>query len=346
MDVGTQGLASLVIARAFLPRASWRAWAVIVVAGAIANVDFVSSMLSPNAYLEWHRTYAHSIVFSLAVSLVLAASYTFAAGDRVVSAADPLPSAKKIFSPLLFLTAVIFAGLLHLVLDAAQSAGAMIFWPLSHQRVALDWLPRIDPWVIAILSVALLLPELTRLVSDEIGAKSKGPRGRIGAIAGLVVLALYVGLRAELHSNAVSMLRNLSYDGERPHRIAAYPDAGSPFTWHGIVDTERALHEPVVAVLMNGRFDPDNGEELFKPEPSPVLDQAQHSDAARRFLAVAQFPKAAVETTSDGHNVEIRDLRYAAIGETKNEIRVRVEMDASGKILNNELVWARDASRR
>ena len=104
MDVGTQGLASLVIARAFLPRAPWRAWAVIVVAGTIANVDFVSSMLSPKAYLEWHRTYAHSIVFSLAVSLVLAASYTFAAGDRVVSAADPLPSAKKIFSPLLFLT--------------------------------------------------------------------------------------------------------------------------------------------------------------------------------------------------------------------------------------------------
>jgi membrane-bound metal-dependent hydrolase YbcI (DUF457 family) len=346
MDVGTQGLASLVIARAFVPRGSWRAWAVIFIAGTIANVDFISSMMGPSVYLEWHRTYAHSIVFSLAVSLGLAAVYTFAMRDRAVSASDQLPSAKKIFSPLLFFTAVILAGLFHLVMDAAQSAGTMIFWPLSHHRVALDWLPRIDPWIIAILLVALLLPELTRLVSDEIGAKSKSPRGRIGAIVGLVVLALYVGLRAELHSNAVSMLQNRSYDGERPHRIAAYPDAGSLFTWHGIVDTERALHEPLVAVLMSERFDPDNGAVLFKPEPSPVLDQAQHSDAARRFLEVAQFPKADVETTPDGHNIEIRDLRYAAIGEAKNEVQVRVDMDTSGKILNDELLWARDANRR
>jgi membrane-bound metal-dependent hydrolase YbcI (DUF457 family) len=346
MDVGTQCLASLVIARAFLPRASWRAWAVIVVAGAIANVDFITSMMGPSVYLEWHRTYAHSIVFSLAVSLVLAAVYTFATRGRAANATDRLPSAKRIFSPLVFFTAVILSGLLHLALDAAQSAGTMIFWPVSHRRVALDWLPRVDPWIIAILLLALLLPELARLVSDEIGVKSKGPRGRIGAIVGLVVLALYVGLRAELHDNAVSMLQSLSYDGERAHRIAAYPDAGSPFTWHGIVDTERALHEPLVAILMNGRFDPDNGEELFKPEPSPVLDQAQHADAAKRFLEMAQFPKAEVETTPDGHKVEIRDLHYAAIGETRNEIRVRVEMDTSGKILSDELIWARDASRR
>ena len=75
MDIGTQGLASLVIARAFVPRAPWRAWAVIVVAGTIANVDFLSSMMSPAVYLEWHRTYAHSIVVSLIVELHAGGAY-------------------------------------------------------------------------------------------------------------------------------------------------------------------------------------------------------------------------------------------------------------------------------
>lgn len=349
MDVATQGLASLVVARAFVPRASWRAWGVIVVAGTIANVDFLSSMMSPGAYLEWHRTYAHSIVVSLIVSAVLAASYLFVTRDRAeekTPARMPgLPKAGGAPQTAFFM-ATMFAGLLHLGLDAAQSAGTMIFWPLSHRRVELDWLPRIDPWIIAILLAALLLPELTRLVSDEIGAKSKGARGRVGAIVALVALALYVGLRADLHSNAVATLQNRSYDTGQPHRIAAYADPGSLFVWHGIVETERALHDPSVNIMTSARFDPDNGLTLFKPEPSPILAQAQQSEAASTFLATAQFPKADIEKTADGYEVEIRDLRYAATGDTKNEIRARIDLDANGKILNDELAWARDAVSR
>jgi hypothetical protein len=244
-----------------------------------------------------------------------------------------------------FFIAVMLAGLLHLALDAAQSDGTMILWPLSRQRVALDWLPHIDPWIIGILLVALLLPELTRLVSDEIGAKSKGPRGRIGAVLGLVTLALYVGLRADLHSTAIATLQNRGYDTGQPHRVAAYADAVSPFVWHGMVETERAMHDPDVSIFTSSQFDNDNGSTLFKPEPSPVLEQAQHTEAARKFLAAAQFPKADIEKTADGYEVELRDLRYAGIGETQREIRARIDLDANGKVLNDELVWARNGKR-
>lgn len=348
MDVATQGLASLVVARAFVPRASWRAWGVIVVAGTIANVDFISSMMSPDVYLAWHRTYSHSIVVSLIAGSILAAGYLYLNRDYArasMGAAVPRPYKGGGPAPAFF-AAVIVAGLLHLALDAAQAAGTMIFWPLSRQRVALDWLPRVDPWIIAILLVALLLPELTRLVSEEIGAKSRAPRGRTGAIVGLAVLALYVGVRADLHSNAVAILQNNSYGGEAPRRVAAYPDAGSPFAWNGIVETERALHPSFVSVSTKTRFDPDNGETLFKPEPSSILDQAQRSAAARKFLALATFPKADVEKSPDGYEVELRDLRYAATGDTKNEIRARVDLDANGKVLDDELFWENDAKRR
>jgi membrane-bound metal-dependent hydrolase YbcI (DUF457 family) len=349
MDVGTQGLASLVIARAFVPRAPWRAWAVIVIAGSIANVDVLSAMVSPRAFIEWHRTYAHSIVVSVIVSAVLAAAYILATRDapedKTPARVPALPKAAGTPRSAFFI-AMILVGLLHLALDAAQADGTMIFWPLSRQRVALDWLPHIDPWVIAILLAALFLPELTRLVTDEIGAKARGGRGRIGAIVGLVVLALYVGLRADLHSNAIATLQNRSYDTGSPHRIAAYADAASPFIWHGIVETERALHQPDVSIFTSSQSDTDNGLTLFKPEPSPALEQAQHTEAARSFLAAAQFPKADIEGTADGYDVELRDLRYIGIGETQREIRARIELDANGKILNDELVWARNIKRR
>src|SRR5882757_7074045 len=194
MDVLVQGLVSLVIARAFVPRASWLAWAVIVLSGTIANIDFVSSMLSPSVYLEWHRTYTHSIAFALLSSVSLAAIYFLS--TRGGSPEDQTKSTVGALSMSSFFTAVISAGLIHLALDAGQSAGTMIFWPLNQHRIGLDWLPRVDPWIIAIVLGALILPELRRLVSDEIGAKSKGPRGRVGAIVGLILLALYISLRA------------------------------------------------------------------------------------------------------------------------------------------------------
>jgi membrane-bound metal-dependent hydrolase YbcI (DUF457 family) len=346
MDVGTQGLASLVIARALVPRAPWRAWAVIVIVGSIANVDVFSAMVGPSAFIEWHRTVAHSIVVSLIVSTTLASAYIWATRDtpeeKTPAGVPALPKAPR---SALFV-AVIFAGLLHSGLDAGQSDGTMILWPLSRQRVALDWLPHIDAWIIAILLAALLLPELTRLVTDEIGAKARGARGRVGAIVGLVILALYVGMRADLHSNAIATLQNRSYDTGAPHRVAAYADGGSPFLWHGIVETERALHELDVGIFAGSAFDSDSGVTLFKPEPSPILDQAQRTEAAKKFLAAAQFPKADIEKTADGYEVELRDLRYAGIGETRREIRARIDLDANGKILNDELIWARNAKPR
>ena len=76
-----------------------------------------------------------------------------------------------------------------------------------------------------------------------------------------------------------------------------------------------------------------------------MLAQAQNSEAARKFLAVARFPKADVEKTGDGYEIEIRDLSYAVAGE-RREILARVDLDANGKILDDELVWARDVRQR
>jgi hypothetical protein len=79
---------------------------------------------------------------------------------------------------------------------------------------------------------------------------------------------------------------------------------------------------------------------LFKPEPNPLLQAAQATDSAKRFLRVARFPKATIQKMDTGSEVQIRDLRYAAAGEMKHEPMVTVDFDSSGKIISDEIVWA------
>jgi membrane-bound metal-dependent hydrolase YbcI (DUF457 family) len=336
MDVGTHALASFALARAALPRAPRAAWAIVILAGTIADLDALSTILGPSAYLNWHHTYSHSIIVSVVVASVLSGAYVLL---------NRKSSSVRVSTAALF-GMVLLAELLHIAMDACQSEGISLFWPFSTRRIAADWLASVDPWIIALLIAAILLPELLRLVSDEIGAKDKRPRGRVGAIIGFVLVLLYVGVRATLHSDAVAMMQARSYRGESPLRVAAYPESASLFTWHGIVETDSALHELTVNAGPGASFDPENSVALFKPEPSPMLDNARGAQAAKRFISVARFPKATVEKTPEGYEVQLRDLRYAASGETRHEICALVTIDANGNLTDEALLWARDLRRR
>ena len=227
-------------------------------------------------------------------------------------------------------------------MDACQSNGVALFWPFSSRRFAADWLPGLDPWILTILIACIALPELLRLVSSEIGAKSKKPRGQTGAIIGLALVLIYIGARATLHSNVLALMESRTFHGETPRRVSAFPESLSILTWHGVVETESALNEIDVDAASADTFDPDSSVRLFKPDPSPALDAARNTVVARRFLATAQIPKASLEKTETGYVVVLRDLRYAAAGETAHEIAAVIELDPSNKVTSQELVWARD----
>ena len=336
MDIFTHALASIVLARAALPRAPRVVWLVVLVAGTIADVDGLSEVFGPSAHLAWHHTYTHSLLVSLVAVAVLTIVYVVLA---------PRSTSLRISAAALFVT-VLLAAWLHLAMDACQSEGVTLFWPFSGRRIAADWLASVDPWIIAILISAVLLPELLRLVSDEIGAKDKSPRGRLGAIIGLVALIFYIGVRASLHANVLAAMEARSYRSESPRRAAAFPESVSLFAWHGLVETDSALHELTVNAAPGAPFDAENGVTLFKPESSPILDRARDSDAAKKFLGVARFPKATVEKTSDGYAVELRDLRYAAASETRREIAVLVKIDSNGSVVDDALAWGRELHLR
>jgi membrane-bound metal-dependent hydrolase YbcI (DUF457 family) len=357
VDIVTHGLASLAVARGFFPRAGKVAVFSAVLAGTVADLDWLSVYGGPATFLAGHRSSFHSIVaaFFLTIVIVIVSGHL---ANRWYATRIPLgnlgkdetipeePAARRIFLLRRFfaylLGAPICAALLHLAMDTCQSDGVMLLWPFSPKRFAADWLPGIDPWILTLLVACIALPELLHLVSSEIGAKSKKPRGQTGAIIGLALVFVYVGARATLHSNVVALMESRTFHGETPRRVSAFPESLSILTWHGVVETESALNEIDVDAASPQAFDADSSVRQFKPDPSPALDAARNASVARRFLATAQIPKASLEKAEAGYVVVLRDLRYAAAGETAHEIAAVIELDPNNKVTSQELVWARD----
>lgn len=355
MDIVTHGLASLAIARGFFPRAGKVAMASAVVAGTIADIDWLSNYFGPWGFLTWHGTYTHTILAAVLISAAIFAIPLAAIFRRGLRTNVLVPKDKTISNDTqakqrsilgaIFVAPFLLqlcAALLHVGMDACQSGGVMLLWPISSRRFAPNWLPGIDPWILTILIAAIALPELLRLVGSEIGAKTKKPRGQTGAIIGLALVLAYIGARATLHSNVLALMESRTFHGESPRRSWAYPESLSLFAWHGVAETESALNEIDVNAASASNFDSDSSLRLFKPESSPALEAARNTTAARRFLASAQIPKASMEKTQTGYIVILRDLRYAAAGDIKHEVAAYIELDPNSKVASQELVWARD----
>lgn len=329
MDPLTHALASYTLKRSAFPRVPRSATIAMLIAGTIADVDLLSRFAGPSAFLSFYRTYFHSLLAALLLSLVITLLFYF---PKRAQTENPL-------SPLGIFVAALAAYILHLLMDLCQSAGVELFWPFSSRRFALDWLPHLDLWLLGILLAGILLPTLSRLVTEEIGAKSKGPRGKVGASLALAATILYVVLRFILHGNALAALESRSYRGESPRKAAAFPESGSPFRWLGIVETVSALHEVEVNVGPGASFDPDAAVTSYKPEPSPALDAARDTPVARRFLQVARFPKATVEKTPDGFHIILRAFPSSRDVDSGWRVHALIDTDPSGKILSQELAW-------
>jgi membrane-bound metal-dependent hydrolase YbcI (DUF457 family) len=331
MDPLTHALASYTLKRAAFPRLPRSATFAMLIAGTIADLDSLSRYFGSSPYLTFYRTYFHSLVLALFFSLLVTLPFPFLIGKRE-------PAEKQ--TPILpVFKAALAAALLHLLLDLSQSASIELFWPFSSRRFALDWVAHLDLWILVILFAGILLPLLSGLVTEEIGVRSKGPRGRLGASVALAALFLYLVLRFVYHGNALAAMESRTYRGESPHRVAAFAESASPFRWHGIIETERALHDVEVPVGPGADFDPGSATTTYKPEPSPALDAARNSAVGRRFLQVARFPKASVESTAEGFHVILRDFSYTRDLRSGLRVEAIINTDPTGKILHQELSW-------
>jgi membrane-bound metal-dependent hydrolase YbcI (DUF457 family) len=329
MDPLTHALASYTLKRAAFPRVPRFATIAMVIAGTIADIDLLSNYAGPSAFLTFYRTYCHSFIAAILFSLLVTLPVFLRKRIPTENPPSPLPIFFATFS----------AAVLHLLIDLCQSTGVELLWPFSTRRFALDWLPNLDLWILGIFLAGIVLPMLSGLVTEEIGAKSRGPRGKVGASLALATLILYVVLRFVLHGNAVAALESRTYRGESPRKAAAFAESSSPFHWHGIVETERALHDVEVEVGPAASFDPDSAITSYKPEPSSALDAARDTAVARRFLQVARFPKATVEKTPAGFHIILRAFPYSRDANSGLRVHAVIDTDPGAKILSQDLAW-------
>lgn len=305
----------------------------MLLAGTLADIDLVTILLGPAAYLSGRFTYTHSLLGALII-VVTAGTLVILwsrGRDRVTAQA--------------ILKGSLLAAVVHVLLDLCTSSGVALLWPVSTQRYALDWLPHVDMGVLALLIAGILLPELLRLVTSEIGAKDKAPRGRNGALAALVILIAYITARGVLHHSAVTLLDPHTYRGESSQRIDAFAESLSVTTWRGIVET--ASNICLVSAPVTGeRFDPEAAVCLHKPEASRVLAAAQITRTASQFLATARFPRASVDKIENGYQVVLRDMRNVAEEQTQYSVAAKISLDANAVVQTDNFVWAREVRLR
>ncbi|MFZ0821127.1 MAG: metal-dependent hydrolase [Candidatus Acidiferrales bacterium] len=326
MDPISQTLLSITVCRAGFDRLTRLAMPMLIVSGLAVDLDLLSAIGGPRAYLEGRCTATHSFLGASIIAAVVALAFTLAGRKH---ATEPIRFARAF-------TVCLAGALIHIALEFAGSYGVKLFWPFSGRWFALDLIAPIDPWLIVFLLAGILLPALFRLITEEIGAKHKSRSIARGAIAALALLVIYLGGREVLHMRALQMLNSRLYRGDPPITMGAFPDSTSPFKWYGVVVTENALIRVDVPIL-GSQFDPESGRPYFKPEPSAALEAARATPTASLFLSFARFPRAHIEQTDAGYHVEITDLRFDVHSPPGRVTSAVIDLTPQAQITKEEL---------
>lgn len=224
------------------------------------------------------------------------------------------------------------AGLSHILLDFTNNYGVRPFWPFSERWYSWDIVFIVEPVMLVLLAGGLVVPSLFALIDSEIGARRRGPRGRIAATAALVGIALLWAVRDYEHRRAVGALQARSYNGAEPVRVSAYPKWIDPFHWYGVVETSAFfVLAPVDSI--GPEVDPKGEEEIrYKPEETPVTLAAKNSYLGRVYLDWAQYPVLQSEPlpeSTGGYLVHFEDLRYRQMSSAINRNRGRGALTAT-----------------
>jgi inner membrane protein len=301
MEPVTHALASIALGRAGLNKIARPATPMLLVSGMIADVDWATRLGGAAAFLRGHRTATHSLAGTVVIAAVVASAFWLLGRKHSKFAVDILPAVGICATG---------AGV-HLFLDLLNGYGVKLLWPIGSKWYALDLVETVDWWILFFLLGGLLIPELFRLVHEEIGSKPKPDGRQRSAIAGLVLAALIIGGRAIAHERAIAILDSREYRGQTPLVVAAFPRPSNPFLWSGAVETDNAIINLEVPLGPGRAFDSEIAEVHFKPEPSAALKNAVASPAAVEFLSFARFPLASVQPEGNGFLVRLRDLRFS-----------------------------------
>jgi inner membrane protein len=308
----THFLTGACLGRAGLNRKTALATLTLTLAAEAPDLDILSRFGGPAFGFAHHRGFTHSFLGLLIDAAVVLGFVYLIWRLRGRKLKDPnLPPRWG----LLFLYACL-AGLSHILLDFTNNYGVRPFWPFSEKWYSWDIVFIFEPILFTFLLLGLIAPSLFSLIDWEIGARSRGPRGRVAAVLALMGVVLLWGLRDYEHRRAINALAARTYRDAEPLRVSAYPALSNPFRWYGVVET------PAFFVLapvnsLGPEVDPEGRLSIrYKPEETAITLAAKKSYLGRVYLDWAQYPITETETLDPpqgGYIVNFQDLRFAQL---------------------------------
>jgi inner membrane protein len=343
MEPVTHLLTGACLSRAGLNRRAAYATLTMVVAAEFPDIDTLWSLRGPIEGFQHHRGITHTFLgLPFEAALIVAGVYVWHRW-RVRRAATHTPVRTKplTFAPVrwgILYGLALVALLSHLLLDYTNNYGLRPFFPFNDRWYAASIVFIVDPLMLMLLLGALTLPSLFGLVNAEVGAKKQPFRGRGWAIAALIGILGWWGLRAVEHQRAVQMAMaqsmvatapesatntTQSSDATQPQNAPqppdpdtayvpaflparaalASPDLLNPFRWSAVMD-----FGPVYRLAEIDTYGGTltTGETTYpKPDRSPAMLAAQRSQLGRVYMDWSPMPfveatKADSELVADG----------------------------------------------
>ena len=299
------------MARAGLNRKSTLATATLVLAAEAPDLDVLANFGGRISGFEHHRGITHTFVgiplVAAFVVLVLYLGY-HCFGHRRGASGKPAPR----WGTLFWLAGL--ACVSHILLDFTNNYGVRPWEPFSYRWYSWDIVYIVEPVLWMILAGALLLPSLFRLIASEMhsGSRAPVPHGRAMAVSALLLVGVFWGLRDYQHRRAIAALQALTYQGEIPVRVSAYPYYVNPFRWYGVAETNH-FYSTMEVNSFTPEVDPQSRATVrFKPEQTPVVLAAEQSRLGRVFLDWGKYPLTETERLGpdEGFVVRFYDLRF------------------------------------
>jgi inner membrane protein len=320
--------------RAGLNRKTALATATLTLAAEAPDIDVLGSLRGQVFGFAHHRGFTHSILGAALVSAAVVGFMYLVWRARGRKLKDPnLPPRWG----LLFLYSYL-AGLSHLLLDFTNNYGVRPFWPFSERWYSWDIVFIIEPVILIFLAGGLVLPAFFSLINNEIGARRKGPQGRMGATLALICVVALWGGRDYEHRRAVNALDARLYQSADPIRVSAYPYWWNPFQWYGVVETQDFFATMLVDSSVPD-VDPQGRMRIrYKPEETPVTQAAKSSYLGRVYLDWAQYPITETEALGApqaGYVVRFKDLRYDYPGRAgRSPLGASLELDRNLNVVS------------
>lgn len=299
MDNLTHTLFGLTLAQTSLRRAGPGVTATLVLASNAPDIDIVKAIMSGSlAYIDVHRGPTHGPIGIVSLGLLTASLV------RLIWSKGDLAK--------LFLVATL-GVLFHVLMDLPTSYGTRLLSPFSSTWYALDWLPIIDVYLLALLAIGL-------------GAIfwKPGARDTITRAVFLLMMGNYL-----LHAATQQMaLRRQEATGSERCNLpalrswgpaigtpelacetsAVIPTFTSPFRWR-LVRKVPDGYELSEIDLLSGTADPPV---RFPETRNQAVELSRQADNVETFFRFARFPAVRAEHSRSGTDLVFwTDLRFA-----------------------------------